>query len=502
MQVLGIDLGTTTTEVVKFDDFGTLSLLSEPLTGKRIVPSAIAESPNRDGAYVVGEAAKFALSPFVEFKRQMEYGPLEDFEGSSMNPMQLSALVLAHTLTFVGVSGIRDVMVTVPAQFSNKGRTATIAAALSVEMNVIGLINEPTAAMIYYLHKNPGDGKYMVFDLGGGTLDVSVAEVEGGKIGILTSHGDVSLGGKDFDDVIERIVIERCHGDYGYSVPEDFDFSQGVTPPPEEIKRNLSNINHARAIVHLEEDLVRLDITRDEFEKASEELVERMKDIVEEVLDSLEMEKSEFKKILLVGGATRMPMISRMLFQYFGFAPESFENPDEVVAYGAALYGAYRVEKEHGLNNLQKNALRGLSITDVANHNFGTMCLDDSIGEEVNSIIIEKNSPLPVEVRKTYFTAYKGQTEVTCEVTQSLHSGHDLEAVEILWSGSLDNLPPDRPEGRAIDISYSYDESQVMHCTFVDVETSLTLHKSISFSDLEDDDLMASADISGIEVQH
>lgn len=476
--LIGIDLGTTNSALAVMDPTGRPVMVPNK-EGSNTTPSCVFFELGNVKHTVVGQAAKdqavvYPDRVFKAFKRDMSTNAEKTLDGEVITPIELSALVLKKLVQDAQgqVGPIRDAVITVPANFTNEARLATIKAGELAGLTVSHIINEPTAAIFYYAYHQPISGTVLVYDFGGGTLDVTVAHIEGKDVRIIASKGDPRLGGIDFDQKLEEIIARTFHASTGEALDPAV---HQLAKTPEEYKWQLS----ARTDVTVQVTGGRsgrkiLSITRQEFEAATDTLVSKADLLVDSTLDEAKLKTSDIAAVLLVGGSTRMPMVVNHLTKLFGKPPICHINPDEVVALGAALYAGQQA-KPGTLTPGQHSVVTGMRLQDVANHFFGTLTLDatDGVRKLVNSVIIEKNTALPCSKTEKYYTVGHGQTQVDCQVTQSATRETDPEFVRIIWNGQLGPLPPDRPSNKEIRVTYSYDKNQVMHCLFEDVESGI-----------------------------
>lgn len=484
--LVGIDLGTTNSAIALFDHTGSPRILANA-QGEHMTPSAV-YLPEGDIEHpLIGQAAKdyLMLHPerlFMDFKRQMDsHEPVKDASGAtrsvdgvSLTAAALSTLVLRKVaLDATAVVGpITEAVITVPANFANEARSATLAAGEEAGLVVKHIVNEPTAALFYYAYQKPITGTVMVYDFGGGTLDVTIAKVINGSVEIITSEGDPKLGGTDFDRKMEHLLRQKFLEASGTTYDERV---HTFSKTPEEYKKQLTAQSQIQIQVTGGPSRVIFPLTRAEFESATNALITRADLLVESALDGAKMKPSDIADVYLVGGSSRMPMVHEHLRRTFGRPAVCHVNPDEVVALGAALYAGFKA-KGQSLNAAQTSAVRPLSLKEVANHYFGTLSLEtDPTGQRVprNSIIIRKGEPLPCQRTETYFTVRPDQTAVDCQVTQSNTEEKDPEFVRKIFDGLLGPLPSGRPPGRPIRVTFSYDTNQLMHCVFEDVDSGI-----------------------------
>jgi molecular chaperone DnaK len=477
--LVGIDLGTTNSALAVLDRTGRPEIIPNG-EGDHITPSAVFFEPGSSHTSVVGQAAKdnavvYPSRVFQAFKRDMATNSPYSLDGIHVTPVELSSLLLRKLVQDASkqTGAITGAVITVPANFTNEARLATMKAGELAGLEVSHIINEPTAALFYYSYHQPVGGTVVVYDFGGGTLDVTIARVTGRDVQILASKGDPRLGGLDFDRKLDDIVRRTFEA----SSAERFDpevHQLGKTS--EEYKKQLSSRTETSVqVVGGRVGRKILTVTRQEFEAATSTLISKADLLVDSTLDEVALRPSDISNVFLVGGSTRMPMVTTHLTRLFGRAPICHVNPDEVVALGAALYAGLNAQSGQ-LNAAQAAVVRSMKLQEVANHFFGTIAVErNPTGESRlrNSVIIEKNTALPCAKTESYYTVSPGQTAVDCRVTQSATRETDPDFVRVIWDGSLGPLPPGRPAQMEIRVTYSYDTNQIMHCVFEDVASGV-----------------------------
>jgi molecular chaperone DnaK len=477
--IVGIDLGTTFSAVAHIDETGRPRIVHNSL-GQNITPSVVSfEDPSRP---VVGEEARKALGidPWVlyRFKREMGTGTRYQCGTLSLTPTDLSALVLKKLVTdaSAAIGPISEAVVTIPANFSSEAREATMSAAKAAGLNISCIINEPTAAALYYAFKNNGalNGTYAVYDLGGGTFDISIISVNGQNVEVVTSSGVASLGGMDFDKEVRKFVLEKYKSASGEEPDEEI-FSLNDA---EARKITLSSMEKTVIRVGRSKNVT---LTRSDLEALVSARVTQAEMLCEAALDEAKLKPAQISKVFLVGGSTRMPCVRESVRRVFKQEPEASVNVDEVVALGAALYTALK-SKSGALTVAQKAAVSGLKVQERTSRYFGTTSLrhNEERGKRElgNTIIIPKNSLLPAKVTESFYTVSDGQQAVSCRITESQNEEVDLKFVKIIDEMEL-KLPPNRPAGREIRVTYSYDENQIMNCEFHDVESGKKVEKRL-----------------------
>ena len=482
-KVIGIDLGTTFSAIASLDDLGNPEVLASIEDNRKITASAIyIEGKNvivGDKAlnYIKDEPKKVILQTKREMENDVVYS-IDQGKWTNDNdlvdaytPAQVSALILKKLKDYT--TDVKKAVITVPAMFAEKARQATLDAAKMADVEVIELINEPTAAVLHYASL-PGvevGGRVMIFDLGGGTFDVTFAEVKNKKVDVLTSRGDKYLGGKDFDWEIVKLIKKKYHNIHKVDI--DIENNKEYIQKAEEVKKILSVKNKASTNIDGPKGLQQIEITQEEFEESIQTYIEKIKMLIEEAMDASGMKPSRINQTLLVGGSTRIPIITKVLTKIMGKPPIKGVNVDEAVVCGAAIYAGLKTEKKK-LSTEQQEALKDVNLTDVCNFYMGTLAyVTDPLTnrkEVANTIIIERDAKLPVSVTKRYTTIVEGQEQLECSVTQSEGPEENKEFVNVIHNEML-NLPKGRPANQPIDITYSYDESGKMHCMFTDVES-------------------------------
>ena len=472
-KIAGIDLGTTFSAIAHLNDMGKPEIVPTA-DGERILPSAIYFSADKilTGVEAINGRRDNVSRSVRWIKRHMgdaDHKTLID--GVEYSPAELSAIILKKLYQDAAnqVGAVTHVVISVPANFGEVARKATMDAGKIAGLNVIGIVNEPTAAALYYAIEHKVSGRVLVFDLGGGTFDVSIADVAGRDVSLVTSQGDRDLGGYNFD---QKLVewFEKKYQDGGKGVlcrtPEE---RADIEVYAETIKKTLSKQDRTSATLKGENGSLKVDVLRGEFESLISSYLARIEMLIETALEGAECAPSDITKVLLAGGSSRIPAVQRLLKKMFGYEPTLVGNVDECVALGAALYAGLRLMEESpeqvpaGI----KGALGSVNVNEISNHSFGTFCLtfDDKKErmENANDFIIPKNTPIPCNMTKTYFTTHDGQKRVSSEVTQG--ESTDPDYVNVIAGGTLE-LPSGLPANSPIKASYSYDKDQRMNCIF------------------------------------
>ena len=499
-KIIGIDLGTTYSAIAQLDDLGNPEVLSSTDENRKITASTIYVSGEK---VIVGDKALDALAAtpknvISETKRQMENDVVysvekgawvekDEAEENSYTPAQVSSFILSKLKGYT--SDVQKAVITVPALFAEKARVATLDAAKMAGIEVIELINEPTAAACYYAslpNVEKITGKILVFDLGGGTFDVTLCDVVDQKVDVITSRGDKWLGGKDFDQEILNLIDEKYKKETG----KNLDLSEGklrYLEIAERTKRSLSVKNKHAEVVEGPEGPKKIEISRSEFEQSIQMHIEKLKMLLEECIDGSGHEVGEINHTLLVGGSTRIPIISKTIEKVMGKPPLKGVNVDEAVAAGAAVYAG--LKSKNLLNTAQKKAIGKVQLKDVCNFYMGTLVQRDDpvLNRKVteNLVVIERDTKLPAEETTTVYTIYDDQHAIDCSITQSEGRESNREFVNLIHQGDLE-FPDKKPKGREIEITYKYDTSGVMHCTFKDVSSDKKYEISLRPESAED----------------
>ncbi len=467
---VGIDLGTTTTGLAYVRSDGNPEIVPNA-DGERMTPSVVYFDKHED-IKLVGSAARDSGDPdrtVPLIKMHMDNPNYAlDIDGRKWTPSEISALILAKMKQDGSriIGNIQDVVITVPANFNELARKATIAAGRMAGLNVTRIVNEPTAAALYYTHMQDLQGRVMVYDLGGGTLDVTIMEVEGSRLRCITSEGARRLGGANFDEQILDLMSAAYRTEHGTELWENERQRRRVLQSGEDMKKMLSKLRQVNDTIGSERGgATRIELTRDIFEEAVDRLLTRTVMLVEQALNSAGLKASDINHLALAGGSTRMPRVRGLLRDYFGFAPISCGNVDECVALGAALF-----------------AKNGANVQEVCNHSYGTLALleDAATGRETfaNTIVIPKNTPIPCTQSQTYVTSEDNEATIEVEITQ----GEDIDPkyVDIVGRITLE-VPPNRPAGCEITVVYSYDENQRVQATIKDERSGKAKQVAITY---------------------
>lgn len=450
--ILGIDLGTTNSLAAVFRD-GTTELIPNA-HGHALTPSAV--SLAEDDAVLVGIAARERLSTHpdrtaVAFKRWMGTDKKVRLGKRDYRAEELSALVLkslkADAERHLG-HGVHEAVITVPAYFNQAQRKATQAAAQIAGLRVDRLLNEPTAAgLAYGLQERAEHSLFLVFDLGGGTFDVSVLEYFDGVVEVRASAGDTRLGGEDFVDVLQRLFLEHT-ADLPARERDALRLSGALWRAAEQAKRDLSERSETQMRLQHGEREFAYEITRERFEQASAELVARLRRPIERALLDARLEPNELSEVVLVGGATRMPLVRQTVARLFQRLPLRTINPDETIVRGAAIQAAL-VARDAALDEVVLTDVMPFSLGVIVTEHVGGTRVDDRF-----SPIIERNMPVPVSRMGIYSAMQDNQKVIKLDVRQ----GESPVGSENLHLGDLEVPIPPRKAGEvSVEVRLSYD---------------------------------------------
>jgi molecular chaperone DnaK len=477
-KAVGIDLGTTFSVVAHIDAYGKPQIIPNA-ESERITPSVILYD---GGNVIVGTLAKnnSVAEPehIVDFVKREIGKPKEqfhrEFDDKIYSAEELSALILrklkADAEKYLR-EPVTDAVITVPAYFNDAERTATITAGQLAGLNVLQIINEPTAAALAYgLDKLDEDQTVFVFDLGGGTFDVTIMRIRGHKIEMLATNGDHRLGGKDWDDIIINHVAEEFDRAHGENPLLDLQSYQDLQSRALSSKIQLSS-RQRTAIVHNHNGKsVKVELTREDFEGKTRHLVEKCKTICEMVMQEAKMKWQELDKILLVGGMTRMPMVREMISQLSSAPLVDDVNPDEAVAIGAAIQAILSLLHEEELSGnkvLPENTRQQFSsreggliqVTNITSHTLGVVLWNEAHLEEYVFPMIRKMNPIPAKARNSFGTASANMQRVVVKIVE----GESSLPGECTSLGLCDvELPPFLPKGSPVELTYEYNANQVL----------------------------------------
>ncbi len=474
-KIIGIDLGTTNSCVAVYEG-GEPVVIPNP-EGARTTPSVVAFS--KTGERMVGQVAKRQAitnpdKTVISIKREMGSNHKETIDGKNYTPQEISAMILqklkSDAEAYLGTK-VTEAVITVPAYFTDAQRQATKDAGKIAGLDVKRIINEPTAAALAYgMDKENIDQKIMVFDLGGGTFDVSLLEISDGVFEVLATAGNNKLGGDDFDQRIIDWMAETFKRENGIDLRNDKMVLQRLKDAAEKAKIELSGVSSssinlpfitatASGPLHFEATL-----TRAKFDELTADLVEKTMEPTKQVLRDSGLSASQVDKVLLVGGSTRIPAVQAAVQKFMGKEPFKGINPDECVALGAAIQGGVLVGE-----------VKDLLLLDVTPLSLGLETLGG-----VFTRIIDRNTTIPVKKSQVFSTAADGQTSVEIHVLQG---EREIAAYNTtLGRFSLDGIPA-APRGvPQIEVTFDIDANGIVNVTAMDKGTGREQHITITSS--------------------
>ena len=480
-KAVGIDLGTTNSVVAVLE--GGEPVVVANAEGNRTTPSIVAFKGEE---VLVGELAKRQAitnpdNTIRSIKREIGTSWKQEFEGNEYTPQEISARILQKLKrdaeSYLG-EDVTEAVITVPAYFNDAERQATKEAGKIAGLNVLRIINEPTAASLAYGLENSEDQKILVYDLGGGTFDVSVLEISEGVFEVKSTAGDSKLGGDDWDQKVMDWLVEKFKSSTGIDISTDNMAMQRIKEGAEKAKIELSSTSETEVNLpfitandagpqHLLEKL-----SRSEFEKITSDLVERTKSPVNKAIEDADLSYSDIDHIILVGGSTRIPSIQSLVKSMTGKDPHKGVNPDEVVASGAAI---------------QAGVLKG-DVKDVLLLDVTPLTLGVETKGGIVAKMIERNTTIPTKRSETFTTAEDGQTEVEIHVLQGereMASGN-----KSLGKFKLTEIPTAKQGTPQIEVTFDIDANGIVNVNAKDLGTGKEQNITITGGTaLEDDEI-------------
>ena len=489
-KTIGIDLGTTNS-VVAVMEGGKPTVIANA-EGSRTTPSIVGFAKN--GERLVGQLAKrqAILNPnntIISIKRHMGEDYKKNIDGKDYTPQEISAMILRKLAddasNYLGEK-VTSAVITVPAYFNDAQRQATKDAGKIAGLDVLRIVNEPTAAALAYGLDKKTTEKVLVFDLGGGTFDVSVLEISEGLHEVLSTSGDTHLGGDDFDQKIINWLCDEFKKTEGIDLRNDTQAMQRLKEAAEKAKCELSsvvqtNINlpfitaDATGPKHLD-----INLTRAKFEELSHDLLERCKTPVERAIKDAGISKSELNEVVLVGGSTRIPAVQQLVKEYTGKEPNQSVNPDEVVAVGAAIQAG-----------VLAGEVKDIVLLDVTPLTLGIETLGG-----VMTPLVPRNTTIPVSKSQTFSTAENNQTAVDIHVLQGERPmAGDNKSLGMF---RLDGIPPAMKGMPQIEVTFDIDSNGIVNVTAKDKATNkeqkITITNSSNLSESDIDRMVKEAE--------
>ena len=471
--IVGIDLGTTNSEIAIVQN-GKVTVIEN--AGRKIVPSFVGIADNNE--ILVGETAKnqYILYPertIKSIKRLMGEETKVEMAGQAYTPQEVSAIILKHLKgiaeTYLN-QPVKKAVITVPAYFSDSQRQATREAGEIAGLEVVRMINEPTAAALSYEAAQKAHKRILVYDLGGGTFDVSVVSIEDDVVEVVASHGNNKLGGDDFDQKIIDFIVKHIKDKTGLDIQKSRKAMARINRAAEAAKRALSDQpfvmieeeyleEHEGAPIHLS-----LELSRTDYEEMIANYIDETLEAVHIALNGANLTASDIDEILLVGGSTRTPIVSQRLTEEFRLEPHIEVDPDLCVASGAAIQAAMIAG-----DDISASAV----LVDITPYTYGTSALGELNGEIYPYKyvpIIHKNSALPLSKSEVFFTMRDNQEAVEVKIFQ----GEDDDALNNIQIGefTVEGLSQ-VPEGNPIIISLALDLNGILHVSAKEKNTGL-----------------------------
>jgi molecular chaperone DnaK len=508
MSLIGIDLGTTFCAVAALDDRG------RPFTvpnrdGDVLTPSAVYLAP--DGSAVVGQSALDLMLEQPErvailIKRRMglpDYG--RPVAGREFRPEALAAVILKKLAQDAEsqLGPLSGCVITVPAYFDDTRRKATMDAGKIAGLNVIDIIDEPSAAALAYAVQNgdtPQSQTVLVYDLGGGTFDVTLVKLGRKRFQVLAIEGDVRLGGRDWDERLVNWAAEKFITQFGDDPRGDPQSAAGLFAAAERTKRSLSKLEHASLTVSHGGHKLSLPIPRPEFEAITRDLLVRTRLTTQQVLKQAKLTWEDVSKVLMVGGSTHMPACGRMLYELTGKHADHSLAVSEVVARGAAVHAGIVASKP----DAKIGAVPAPDLADVVEISVNAHSLGVEVragAERINDKLVPKNTQLPAAVTRVYSTAKDNQSRVRVRILQG--EAHQAEACIPVGECWIEGLPPNLPKGSPVRVKCGVGANGRIEVTATDETSGRAATASIHRpGGLSDDELARATEwVRGLKVQ-
>jgi len=465
MPIIGIDLGTTNSLVAVMERDGAVIIPNS--FGEHLTPSIVSVMP--DGEALTGKLA--AERRFTDpantasvFKRSMGAKKEYSLGGRTFLPEELSSIIIRKLKedaeVFLG-EAVTEAVISCPAYFGEAQRRATKTAGELAGLTVERIVSEPTAAAIAYgIHERAGSSKFLIFDLGGGTFDVSILEYRGSIMEVRAVAGDNYLGGEDFTNVLEDLFLAQNKLKLADLKPKT---RAALYKAAENAKRSFSRERFANMQVSVDTEPMEATVSAVEYEEYCEPLLTRLKTPVIRALSDASIKASDIDAVVLVGGATKMPIVRSFVGKLFGMLPSSTIDPDEAVALGAAVQAAMKERNEY---------VQELLLTDVCSYTLGiessARLPNGLIRSGLYSPIIERNTVIPTSRSDRFYTMHDSQKQIEVKIYQ----GESRNTRDNIFLGSLDVKVPPKPAGEeSIDVRFTYDINGILE---VEVTTGST----------------------------
>ena len=472
-RTIGIDLGTTYSAVAVMQHNGKPEILMNS-EGQNITPSVVLFPETNSGDEpMVGDMAKRSAAKFpldiVQFVKRQMGDPNWRFDstnGNTYTAEEISAVILKRLKNDAELAlgePVVDAVITVPAYFDDARRVATKQAGRIAGLNVLRVLNEPTAAALSYGLDTSVNGTILVYDLGGGTFDVTLMRINGGNFDVLATDGNRNLGGFDFDNRIAEYVIRELEKESVSEIETNDELIAEIREKSELAKRSLSMVAQTTIIISAEGKTCRIKLTREQFEEMTRDLLNETREVTEYVMEAAKTDWAEVDHLLLVGGSTRMPMVKSMIEAISGKQVARDINPDEAVALGAAVQAALSSGATSSeLVPVPEIEGQKIVISDVTSQALGVIVVDSN-RNEYNDVVIPRNAKIPCKFSTQVGTVVPSQKEFRVRVTQG--EERDVEYATVIGEQLLGI--PEYPNADApFTISYAYDIDQVV---FVEV---------------------------------
>jgi len=487
---VGIDLGTTYSSLSFMNDYGEPEILLNS-EGERLTPSAVFFD---EGSIVVGEIAKensLSYPDKVVMFAKREMGNPQwhyDYRGERLTPIEISSLILKKLKNDAETTFNQEIpyaVITVPAYFDDSRRRATITAGELAKFKILKLINEPTAAAIAFgLTRAEKDETVLIYDLGGGTFDVTLMRVEdkGSNIRIIASEGDHQLGGKDFDDAIIKISADVFEQEHGFNPTDDLIDFQQLRKDSEKAKKELSIRKRTSLIVRSRGYRSQVVITQDQFNESIKSKIETTSALIRTLLRTAGVQAEKIDRVLMIGGSTRIPLVRETVEKLLGISPDVSVNPDEAVCLGAAIVASKEMLqlKPSETTHIVKEKIGALQIVDVVSHSIGIEAAVPGTNQMINSILIKKNSPIPTEVSKEFVTQTYNQTGIQIKVFQGEFQNPSL--CNPIGNFVMSGLPPGRPPGKKVRVTLSCTTNGVIEIFARDIESGVEMQTRVDYA--------------------